>query len=139
MSQHTKGPWHLCKNGKCKCNMIMSDHHPICTFTRGVWGDEWDELREHHQGGPYIEHIMLEYGKVPSETAEANARLIAASPLLLESLIETMNWISEECQPDAEFVAKGHNWNMSDDDRKRGIDIMSKAHAAIAAATGEEA
>lgn len=70
-SKHTPGPWTACHEGKCSCGQVWSKtaDHPVATVTRGEWGDP---------GCPY--------GEVSRECANANARLIAAAPELLEAL-----------------------------------------------------
>ncbi len=83
---HTKGPWHTCNNGECKCGLIWGDEQTIATVTYGPWGDSLPAIRTGVDGQPeaYIERY--DYGEIDIETATANAQLIAAAPDLLEAL-----------------------------------------------------
>lgn len=64
-SKHTPGPWHFHKK--------QSEF----AFRIDAAGDDWQELATVYQVPPYT-HLM--------EQGEANARLIAAAPELLEAL-----------------------------------------------------
>ena len=94
---YTPGPWTACLDGKCQCKTVMSDHHPVASVTSGEWGDEFPDIRLckredviGQRAEAYIERIV--YGSVKEETAEANARLIAAAPDLL-ALVEQVEWL----------------------------------------------
>ena len=67
MSGHTKGPWHVCGCGKC--GQVSCSDYPICRVERGDWGDSAEMV----------------YGHIPIAEGDANARLIAAAPDLLEA------------------------------------------------------
>lgn len=71
----------------------------------------------------------------PIEQVNANARLIAAAPELLEACRSALNWIVYECQPDADFSGKGHNMCMTDNDRAEAQGIVLACQKAIAKAT----
>lgn len=97
---HTPGPWSVCgdERGGCKCNTIMSENHPIATFERGEWGNEWPSLRV--VGGsldrtaePYMEFDAM--GEIPDAEALANARLIAAAPDLLAALRDALRKVKQ--------------------------------------------
>lgn len=107
---HTPGPWSVCgdERGGCKCNTIMSENHPIATFERGEWGNEWPSLRV--VGGsldrtaePYMEFDAM--GEIPDAEALANARLIAAAPVMRATLIAALAFLeshrSEFVRPEA--------------------------------------
>jgi hypothetical protein len=89
MSKFTPGPWHACNCGKC-FQVGFSDG-PICQVEHGEWGDTFPAIRLKKDGNriygmeaeAYIE--MHAYGKIPEETAKANATLIAAAPELYEA------------------------------------------------------
>ena len=84
--------------------------------TPGPW-----EVRKTASGNPFIyagqlnvAGVAMVRAGVDSATAEANARLIAAAPELLEALIQAVAWIEGEIT---------------------AVNALSKAHAAIAKAT----
>jgi hypothetical protein len=92
MSKHTPGPW------------SVDDPHQI-----------WAE-----SAGEYVAITRVEdWDTIPREQAEANARLIAAAPELLEALKAMLT-----------------NWEEAP---AYGSDAAAKARAAIAKATGEQA
>lgn len=69
----------------------------------------------------------------------ANAHLIVTavnerSALLRceEALRVAREWLKKDCRPDADFASQGHNWNMSDEDRSRGLALIAAVDAALA-------
>lgn len=62
MAMHTPGPWRLAEIAKCKMRVYAAKQNEVC--------DVW--LNEHG-------------GRAPTPEREANARLIAAAPELLET------------------------------------------------------
>ena len=85
----TKGPWHACNKGECPCKQVWSNDYPVAEVVSGKWGDDYPAIRLVGESSigqkaeAYMEQIT--YGEVSEELAEANARLIAASPDLLEA------------------------------------------------------
>lgn len=108
MSAHTPGPWWPSKD------------------SAGVWGvrtirslDYPDEV-----GGEWGAYVCMGIGDHTSDRTrgneEANARLIAAAPDLLEALRDLMGWIPGEA-----------HWHT-----KAPSEALERARAAIAKATG---
>jgi hypothetical protein len=100
MSGHTPGPWSVCgaQDGKCPCSSVLYKDGVIC------------EVRDSNSD------MADATGHAPSpEEAQANKRLIAAAPELLEAL---------------KIVAGSENWRCSEDGE---WDIVN---AAIAKAEG---
>lgn len=56
---------------------------------------------------------------------------------LVEALRDALSWIECECQPEAEWVAEGHNWNMSEEDRGKGKALLGKMRALLSRITPE--
>lgn len=67
MVKHTEGPWRECGSGGCVCGLVWSTKHDVVVATATGRCEE--------QG---IE--------IPVEIQQANARLIAAAPDLLDAL-----------------------------------------------------
>lgn len=102
--KHTPGPWQAVKNGVCQSAVQASN---------GTW----------------ITHDAGE--ELSCNEAEANARLIAAAPELLEALQAMLN---------ADLYADGEGiWRFDSSDTEDGQSAVSKASAAIAKATGARA
>jgi hypothetical protein len=99
-AKHTPGPWFLSE----------SDHNDSDISTP----DRPSVLAPDHNNSPW--HICRMDSGVPN--VEANARLIAASPDLLDALMSFPGFT---------------------DNARVGDDWIEKAHAAIAKATGKEA
>ena len=85
----TPGPWHACGNGKCACKQVWSPDYPVAKVECGKWGDDYVSIRLTGESlllkaEPFMDQIT--YGEISEDVAEANARLIAAAPDLLEVL-----------------------------------------------------
>jgi len=126
MGNHTPGPWKACHDGKCRCKQVWSAHHPVADVIHGPWGDPYPALEI--SGGaidmtakPVMR--MIEYGTVPDDIAEANARLIAAAPELLEALSHIVRLM--------EPMEREGGINVP------GLATLNGARAAIARANGE--
>jgi len=100
-SKHTPGPWDTDRNN-VHTGQIATIHHCLNNDWVEVWSENWpiDEAEQ-----------------------EANARLIAAAPELLEALIK-----AEQMFRDIGFIAEA--------DRLRPGSLGSEIRAAIAKATG---
>ncbi len=84
MSKFTPAPWRACHSGNCKCGLVFGDEGNV--YVAQVYGP-------YHQGdgisGPDC---------VPTQEFQiANARLIAAAPLLYEALqrIVASGWLED--------------------------------------------
>ena len=99
-TQHTKGPWKV----KAGSNAVLAGRKQICS---------------HVNAASVLPVNIVEDRKI----AEANARLIAAAPDLLEALQDLFD-------ADMEHVLMG-------DGKDDQIEAIAKARAAIAKATGE--
>ena len=83
MTQHTRGKWNTCQEGKCSCKSIWSDHYPVAKVLTGEWGDEYPSIRLVGDSSldlkaeAYME--MIAYGTIAEETAIANACIIVAA------------------------------------------------------------
>lgn len=102
MSKHTPGPWSLGKRGKTTQH-IDGGH--------AVRNEGWWSLAK----------VYVVVDDEPSEAGEANARLIAAAPEMLASLVEVMDWLG-----------RPNELTLSDEQ-------VERIRAAIAKATGEGA
>lgn len=87
----TPGPWHSCRNGECKCSVVMCNDHPVCQVTRGEWGDDYPDIRSitDENGDVTFEPFMAQftYGEVSDSAASANARLIALAPAMADEIV----------------------------------------------------
>ncbi|MCF3462810.1 hypothetical protein GTY70_02805 [Stenotrophomonas maltophilia] len=125
-SKHTKSPW----------NIEMNNHHTgsIATVygcTDGyadIWSESWVDTG------------------MPKEEHDANARLIAAAPDLLEALSKAVReteqflfdaWLVRVC-PSGDVESVQHQWLASSDHREF-FDEWREQIDAIAKATGEGA
>lgn len=98
--KHTPKPWHMCNNGKCKCMTINGDDHPIATVESGEWGDRYSALRivGNEDGHLNLKSIgalaveayseLISYGTIDPEVAQANLRLMHASPVMYTFIME---------------------------------------------------
>lgn len=118
MTQHTPGPWHLCRH----LQSIEKDRECPCGYRGGIWGS--DE-----------EHIVCEMGsteikgeeglcppRYPREVELANARLIAAAPDLLAAVTQFLK------AHDDEYDGEGMSFEM--------WEALEKLRAARALAEG---
>ena len=79
------GTWSACRDGKCSCKVVMSDHYPVATVTHGEWGDEYPAIRSVDGKVEAYMHRDV-YGTVSEDAARRNALLIAAAPDLYAAL-----------------------------------------------------
>lgn len=113
MSTHTRGPWEACEQDRVLTGPHAEEH--ACWFITGEDGTD---------DGVCV--ASLDSGYTGAQT-EANARLIAAAPDLLEIVRDLLN---------------AHNGavNVSDDpfpeDLHRSAEWIARIHAAIAKAEG---
>lgn len=84
MSKHTPGPW------SCSTSSDTDRHR----FEAQVWDANGRAL------------AFFDYGRTIGEEADANARLIAAAPDLLESLQEALERLYFYCVPISDEVDK---------------------------------
>ena len=70
---------------------------------------------------PTFPDLLAERDRLKAERVELIAVVEAAE-----------KWLREECRPDAEWVAHGHNLSMSNEDRARGQKIMKAASDILA-------
>lgn len=118
MSGHTPGPWsvpHLAEPGvRCDCGYVVSESQRGMGAICEVFMDRGGEPA--HPGGTAFDSEYEE-----RSVAEANARLIAAAPDLLEALEELFGVAAPESPCEAGAF----------------LDAMAHAEAAIAKAKGE--
>ena len=142
--EHTPGPWEACHNGTCRCKMVWSRsaNHPVANIIAGEWGDDYPDIRM-IDGKPQAYMDQITYGEIDEEAAQANARLIAAAPELLEAakalIIDAID--REECF-DADTGEWFEDWkalqnainkaDMNDTQKKIGSQITMTARSQIA-------
>jgi hypothetical protein len=88
----TPGPWSHHADIACKCGTIGSEDHPIAKVYSGDWGDDFPTIQI--EGGSLERRAVavmeqITYGHINQSVADANARLIAAGPDVLNALQET--------------------------------------------------
>ena len=112
MTQHSKAPWKACRYGECRCGFIWSadgQTHVASVHGPDALGEDW-----------YGSDIACN-----EETKQANARLIAAAPELLEALKVTVRMLEAAHRELGMYTAHDKRINA--------------ARAAIAKAEGREA
>lgn len=119
-TQHTPGPWYADKNGG------IWRRHPSDLYENGggVAGDR--QLATVWKG--WVNEGQIGY------PLEANARLIAAAPDLLESIQEVITANASEGKAPGGFSLQ----RPTKDHQRRVLLAWQKVHAAIAKATGEK-
>lgn len=110
MSKATPGPWEIAPYNDIEIRFIVDEDDLLIADCRPYID-------------PYYRNEKDRRYKNPKNPNEANARLIAAAPCLLEALQEVMSWIYD-WDPDFTFE---NEWD--------GTEI--KARAAIEKATGD--
>ena len=104
MTKHTAGHWEVNESNRCVFSIIGGVYHSICRVSAPTkYADDG--------------------------TSEANARLIAAAPELLEALKHAENALADYV-PTIEKTGAALNY---------GHHVIKMARAAIAKATGEQA
>lgn len=96
MSTHTPGPWRACRQGECTCGTVWSlpSDFPVCTAR--------DRVAVVHK--EMADAPDMVYATIPREEAQANARLIAAAPDMLEAL----RWYADQlCEHGQAFEGCG--------------------------------
>lgn len=105
---HTPGPWQACGDSKCPCRQVWSmpgdcpvfTGRPDCNVLVGM---------AHHKWGDGPNNV---YGEIPAAELEANARLIAAAPELLEAA-ESLERVIVELYPGHAEPEPGHKEEFS--------------------------
>ncbi len=117
-TRHTPGPWHLCQHLKS----MECDAACPCGYRGVVFGPDRDTAFAICQPGHELPRREEEWGseppRYPRDVELANMRLVAASPDLLDALIEAQD-IIRSCVP-------GNGWRGT---RKRIADAIAKATA----------
>jgi hypothetical protein len=104
MSGYTPGPWHVCPENQ-------ADHQWVIAQADG------SSVADCSPVGPWVSDV----------TADANARLIAAAPDVLEALMVAREWM------------RGDKWRNSTVEKHASWEaVMRGIDAAIAKATGEQ-
>lgn len=119
----TPGPWEACHNGKCQCRQVWSIPGDVPVFTANDKGEKVLIGLAHHEWGDAPDLI---YGVIPIKETEANARLIAAAPDLLEA-----------CKVALWHIDNGE-YRSQKEGRPRLIEVLNMLRSAIAKVEGKE-
>ena len=84
-NKFTPGPWRSCKDSECSCRMIWSLPGDCPVFTAKDTGEHSLIGLAHHKWGDAPDII---YGEISKEQQQANAKLIASAPTMLNALQE---------------------------------------------------
>ena len=99
----TEGMWHACHDGKCPCKQVWADNCPVATVESGKWGDEFPSIRIIGESSyqlkaePFMD--MYEYGEIPEDAAESNAKFIADSHNAIHEVAEMLGTTDEKVVP----------------------------------------
>ena len=123
--KHTPAPWHEVKLGDVNRMFIYTDWHKD-----EDGADRRDEIA-------IIDTATTAYTCLPEATAQANARLIAAAPDLLDALMHVVALLHATHNALGEFVQTGDHVMRNPLDNKRVQDIADMATDALTKAIGE--
>jgi hypothetical protein len=123
--KHTPAPWHEAKLGDVNRMFIYTDWHKD-----EDGADRRDEIA-------IIDTVQNAYPCLPEATAQANARLIAAAPDLLDALMHVVALLHATYDALDEYVAANDGMLRNPLGNKRVQDIADMATDALTKAIGE--